>query len=181
MSNKKIKDIALISIFAAIIAICSQIIIPSPVPFTLQTFSIFLVLIVLGGKKGLLSILIYISLGVLGLPVFSGFSGGIGTLFNLTGGYILGFIFSGIIYFLLTEFFKNSLKIQIISMLSGLLICYIFGTVWYYFLFLKTENPVSLFSAVTSCVLPFLIPDILKIVFAFKIGQKIKKHLKSDF
>ena len=84
---------AYIGLFAVVIAICSWISIPTVVPFTLQTFAVFLAVAILGGKRGTLSVIVYVLLGADGLPVFSGFKGGFGVLLNTTGGYIIGFIF----------------------------------------------------------------------------------------
>ena len=83
--------------FTAIIAVCAFISIPSSVPFTLQTFAIFLAVLVLGGKMGSLSVFIYLCLGAIGVPIFAGFNGGIGVLLGNTGGYILGFMFIALI------------------------------------------------------------------------------------
>lgn len=177
MSNKKIKDMSLIALFSAIIVICSLITIPSAIPFTLQTFAIFLCLNILGAKKGLVSIIIYILLGIVGLPVFSGFNSGIGALFNVTGGYIIGFIFSALTYWLITSTFNKKPRkiINLIASFAGLIACYIFGTLWYILLFIKNGDSISFVSALTICVLPFIIPDILKILLSVSISEKIKK------
>ena len=92
----KTKDMAYIAVFAVLIAVCSWISIPTTVPFTLQTFAVFLTVGVLGGKRGSLAVLVYILLGCVGVPVFAGFSGGIGVLAGQTGGYIVGFLFSAL-------------------------------------------------------------------------------------
>lgn len=97
-----------IAIFAVIIAVCSWISVPMVVPFTLQTFGVFCAVGLLGGKRGTLSVLIYVLLGAVGVPVFAGFSSGIGTLFGVTGGYIMGFIFTALIYWLITAIFGKS-------------------------------------------------------------------------
>lgn len=177
VSNKKAKDISLIALFSAIIVICSLITIPSAIPFTLQTFAIFLCLNILGAKKGIISILIYIFLGVIGLPVFSGFSGGIGTLLNVTGGYIIGFIFSALTFWWVTFVFNKKPKklINLIASFMGLIVCYIFGTLWYILLFIKNGEAINFISAFTICVLPFIIPDILKIALSVVISEKVKK------
>ena len=180
MNNKKIKDMSLIALFSAIIVICSLITIPSAIPFTLQTFAIFLCLNILGAKKGIISILIYILLGVVGLPVFSGFNGGVGALLNVTGGYIIGFIFSGLTFSLVTLIFKKKPNkfINLIASFLGLLVCYIFGTLWYVFLFIKNGDSISFTSAIAICVLPFIIPDVLKILLSVVLSEKIKNHIK---
>ena len=177
MSNKKIKDMSLVALFSAIIVICSLITIPSVIPFTLQTFAVFLCLNILGAKKGIISILIYILLGVVGLPVFSGFNGGIGALLNVTGGYIIGFIFSALIFGVVTSVLNKKPRkiIKIIASFAGLIGCYIFGTLWYVLLYIKNGDTMSFTSALTICVLPFIIPDVLKIVISVVISEKIAK------
>ena len=97
ISKNKTSDIVYIGIFAAMISICSWITIPATVPFTLQTMGIFTAIGILGGQKGTLAVLTYILLGAVGIPVFSGFSGGIGIIFGTTDGYIIGFLFSAIL------------------------------------------------------------------------------------
>ena len=182
MSNRRIKDMVLIALFSAIIVICSLITIPSAIPFTLQTFAVFLCLNILGAKKGIISILIYIFLGVVGLPVFSNFNGGIGALLNVTGGYIIGFIFSALTFWLVTSVFnKKSRKIiNLIASFMGLIVCYIFGTLWYILLFIKNGEAINFISAFTICVLPFIIPDILKIVLSVVISEKINKFITKN-
>ena len=179
MSNKKIKDMSLVALFSAIIVICSLITIPSVIPFTLQTFAVFLCLNILGAKKGIISILIYILLGVVGLPVFSGFNGGIGALLNVTGGYIIGFIFSALVFWLITSIFNKKTRkiVNLIASFAGLIVCYIFGTLWYVLLFVKKGDSISFASAFTICVLPFIIPDILKIVLSVVISEKVRNHI----
>ena len=88
-TKTKTYDLAYIAIFAVLIAICSWISIPMTVPFTLQTFGVFMAVGVLGGKRGSLAVLVYILLGAIGVPVFAGFSGGLGILLNNTGGYMM--------------------------------------------------------------------------------------------
>ena len=100
MEHDRVKDICYIGLFAAVICICSWISVPFVVPFTLQTFGVFLTLMVLGGKRGTLSIILYVLLGALGLPVFASFNGGLAYILGPTGGFIVGFIFAGIIYWI---------------------------------------------------------------------------------
>ena len=96
-ARSKTYDMVYIAIFAVIMAICSWISIPMEVPFTLQTFGVFIAVGILGGKRGTLAVLVYILLGAVGVPVFAGFTGGIGVLFNTTCGYIVGFLFSALV------------------------------------------------------------------------------------
>lgn len=170
-----LKSITYISITSVIIAICAWLTVPSAVPFTMQTFGIFFALLFLGGKKGTISIAIYLLLGALGLPVFSGFSGGLGQLFGATGGYLLGFLLTGIIYIIFERIFGKSLKISVLSLILGLLTCYLFGTIW----FSVYKENMSFLSAVLICVIPFIIPDLLKLTLAVFVANKIKKASKN--
>jgi biotin transport system substrate-specific component len=180
MNRKKLYDITLVALFSAIIVICSLISVPSAIPFTLQTFAVFLSLCVLGAEKGILSIVIYIILGLVGLPVFSGFNSGLGALLNVTGGYISGFVFSGFTFWAFTALLKikNTEILKAVASFAGLLICYIFGTGWYILMFMNSGEKISIASGVTACVVPFIIPDILKILLAVSVSKKIEKALK---
>ena len=122
-TKTKTYDMAYIAIFAVLIAICSWISIPMTVPFTLQTFGVFMAVGVLGGKRGSLAVLVYILLGAIGVPVFAGFSGGFGILLNNTGGYIIGFLFSALAMWAIESLWGKKPVVQIISMVVGLLVC----------------------------------------------------------
>ncbi|MBP5250511.1 MAG: biotin transporter BioY, partial [Lachnospiraceae bacterium] len=100
-----IVNMIFIAMMAAIMAVCAWITIPAAVPFTLQTFAVFLAICVLGGKNGTIAVFVYILLGAVGLPVFSGFKGGVGVLLGNTGGYIIGFLFSALVMWLLEGIF----------------------------------------------------------------------------
>lgn len=168
-----IKDMTKISLFTAITVVCSQISLQiGAIPFTLQTFAVFLGAAVLGFKKGVLSTLIYILLGVVGLPVFSGFRGGIGVLFGTTGGYIWGFLISAAVVGFMTEKFGKSLPVTICSMILGLIICYAVGSLQYMMLY--TKGPISFGAVVSACVLPFIPADAVKILLAALISTKLK-------
>lgn len=171
-------DLAYIAIAAAIIAICSWISIPMAVPFTLQTFAVFAILLILGGRRGTLAVLTYILLGAIGLPVFSGFNGGIGVLLGNTGGYILGFILMGVIHIIITHFLGDRFLPQILSMTLGLLVCYTFGTAWFMFLYLRRTGTVALATVLSWCVIPFILPDILKMALAFVVARRVKPLIK---
>lgn len=138
--HQKIVAMVQIALFAAIIAVCSWIQIPMTVPFTMQTFAVFCALATLGGKGGTISILIYIVLGAVGVPVFAGFTGGIGILFGTTGGYIIGFLFTGLLYWLITHFFGEKLPVMILALVLGLAVCYAFGTAWFMIVYAKNAG-----------------------------------------
>ena len=122
---------AYISLTAALIAVCSWITVPLAVPITLQTFAVFCAVLLLGGKNGTYAVALYIMLGAVGVPVFSGFKGGIGHILGPTGGYIVGFIFISLIYMVFEPLFSRSRWLKIPVLLSGLAVCYLFGTVWF--------------------------------------------------
>ena len=175
----KIKDLAETALCSALIAVCSWIMIPGPVPFTLQTAGVFFTLFTLGGVKGTISVLVYILLGIIGLPVFSGFGSGISVILGPTGGYIVGFLATGICVCIGDIVRKKTglkkIYTQIISMLAGLIVCYSLGTVWY----MSVKGGGGAASVLWACVFPFVIPDILKLLIAYKISSRISKTLKN--
>ncbi|MBQ0065399.1 MAG: biotin transporter BioY [Firmicutes bacterium] len=172
------RDIAYIAIFAALIAICSWISIPTTVPFTLQTFAVFLTCMILGGKKGTIAVLIYILLGSIGLPVFANFAAGFGVILGTTGGYIVGFIASGLIMWAFEKLFPNQMWATCVSMILGLAACYAIGTAWFMVVYAKSAGAVGLMTVLGWCVIPFIIPDLIKIVVALVLGQRLKKIVK---
>lgn len=180
MEKKKFKatDIAYIGIFSAIIALFSWVSIPTTVPFTLQTLAIFLSLTLLGGRNGFYSVLVYIALGAAGIPVFSGFKGGLGVLAGNTGGYILGFILLGAVYWVMTSVFGEKLHIQIIALVLGLIICYAFGTAWFMYLYIKANGAVTLMTVLGWCVFPFILPDAIKMAVAILLAKRLRKYIK---
>ena len=119
--RSKTYDLVYIAVFAVVMAVCSWISIPAQVPFTLQTFGVFMAVGVLGGKRGTLAVLVYVLLGAVGVPVFAGFSGGIGALLGNAGGYIIGFIFSALVMWAIEHVFGRKPVVQIISMIVGLI------------------------------------------------------------
>lgn len=170
-------DMIYISLAAALIAICSWISIPLTVPVTLQTFAVFAVVGLLGLKRGTLAVLLYILLGAVGLPVFSGFRGGFGTLLGNTGGYIIGFIFSAIIVGLITEIFGKKTHVLVASMIAGLIVCYIFGTAWFMYMYTVNTGAVGIMTVLSWCVIPFIIPDMIKIALAVMITKRVSKFI----
>lgn len=178
-ANSKIKDIVFIGISAALIAVCSWISIPLPtVPITLQTMGICLIAGLLGLKKGTLATVIYIALGAIGVPVFSGFTGGVGIILGQTGGYIIGFVFTALIVGFASDKFKGRLLPLILSMVIGILVCYAFGTAWFAVVYAKSNEPASLLTILGWCVFPFLLPDAVKVAVAAVLANRLKKFVK---
>ncbi|SEF91064.1 biotin transport system substrate-specific component [Butyrivibrio sp. Su6] len=176
--NSKVLDMVYIAISAALIAICSWISIPTAVPFTLQTFAVFFVLLLLGGERGTIATLVYVLLGAVGVPVFAGFSGGIGILLGSTGGYIIGFLFVGLIYILFEKFFKKTIVMKIVALVLGLAVCYAFGTAWFMHVYIKNSGEVGLLTVLGWCVFPFIIPDLIKMALAVVVAKRIEPVIK---
>ncbi len=173
----KTLDMVYIAISAALIAVCSWISIPTTVPFTLQTFAVFFVLLALGGRRGTIATVIYVLLGAVGLPVFAGFKGGIGALLGNTGGYILGFILMGLIYMLITKIMGEKTAVTIIALVIGLAVCYAFGTAWFMYVYMRDTGAVGVMTVLSWCVIPFLLPDLLKMALAFVISKRVRPML----
>ncbi|MBP5379149.1 MAG: biotin transporter BioY [Ruminococcus sp.] len=172
------KELVLIAMFAAVMAVCSWIAIPiGSIPVTLQTFGVFCALSLLGGRNGTFSIAVYILLGAVGLPVFTGFKGGIGALTGPTGGYIIGFILMALLYWVGTKLLGDKLPVKIGLLTAGLAVCYLFGTIWFVFGYSKGGNDMSFYKALKLCVIPFVPFDIIKLVLAAVISGRVKKQL----
>ena len=172
------RSAAYIAMMAVILCVCSWITVPFTVPFTMQTFAVFCALLLLGGKRGLMAIGLYILLGLVGLPVFSGFQGGPGHLLGPTGGYILGFLFTGLAYLLLEKRLETLRWLPRILLLEACILpCYLVGTLWFTAVCGLQGKTVGFFSALTLCVLPYLLPDAAKLLLAERVSSRVRKHL----
>lgn len=169
----KTYDLVYISIFVVLIAICSWISIPLTVPVTLQTFGIFMAVGLLGGKRGTLAVLVYILMGALGIPVFSGFTGGIGIIAGTTGGYIVGFLFSALLMWGMEKAFGRSTAVLAVSMVLGLVLCYAVGTLWFMAVYGASSGAIGIFTVLGWCVFPFIIPDMAKAVLALILTRRL--------
>ena len=137
------------------------------IAFTLQTFAVMLALFTLGGKWGTASICVYLLLGAVGLPVFAGFQGGLGTLLGVTGGFLWGFAAAGLIYWGFEKLCKP------IGAILGSLACYALGTAW----FCLYSGEAGFTAALASCVIPYVIPDLGKLYLAWICGRRIRYDL----
>ena len=156
--------------FAALMAVCAWISIPvGDIACTMQTFAVFLTLALLGGKWGSVAIFIYQLLGAVGMPVFSAFRGGIGVLAGVTGGYLWGFLFSGLTYWGLSRFGKLP------AMVAGLGICYLCGSLWF-----SLYSGGGLWLILLRCVVPYLIPDALKLWLAYWLSRRLSRHIHME-
>lgn len=171
-----IRDMTYIALFAAVIAACSWLSIPLTIPITLQTFAIFVAGGVLGFKNGMFSVILYILLGAVGLPVFSGFNSGIGALLGATGGYIIGFLFIAAAVGFAADRWGESPVPLVLSMALGLFACYAFGTAWFMYVYARSTGPVGLSTALGWCVIPYIFPDAVKIIAAVLVVTRLKKQ-----
>ena len=168
------KNIARCALFSALMCLCAWISLPfGESPITLQTFALFLTLELLGGKYGSLVCFVYLLLGSVGLPVFSGFRGGLGMLLGTTGGYLWGFLLCALFYWLITAVFGS--RFRIIAYLGGLLLCYALGTAWFYWVYLSAGSSVGIGFVLLKCVVPFILPDLLKLFLALALSKKLKR------
>ena len=173
-------DLAYIALGAVLITICSWISIPTTVPFSMQTFAVFFVLSALGGGRGTAAIIVYVCLGAIGVPVFTHFNSGIGVLLGNTGGYIVGFIFMGLVYRLIIHFLGKKLWTEILAMVIGLGVCYTFGTVWFMVVYAQTNGAVGITMVLSWCVIPFIIPDLIKLGLAIYLARRISPVLEAS-
>ena len=195
MKVQKTLQMVQTALFSGILCVLAPIALPgSPVPLSLATFAVYLTGMILGAKKGVLSVLVYLLLGVVGLPVFSGFSGGIGVLLGPTGGYLLGYIPCVLIIGLLADYKiyrKEKLKTDLIiknkksfkmalccgaGMSAGTVFCYLVGTAWF---MCVMDGSYSFVQALMVCVAPYMAFDVVKIVAAVAIGVPLRRLLRS--
>ena len=174
MTTKRMTRIALC---AALLAPCAWLSIPTQPPFTMQTFGVFLTLLLLGARDGAIAIALYILLGAMGAPVFSGFNGGMGALLGPTGGYIAGFLLLCPIYGLLCRN-KAGLWAKALALFLGLLACYAFGTAWFLVVYTNAKGAISLAAVLGMCVIPYIIPDVIKIIVALSLTGALKRFVK---
>ena len=179
-SKFRTKDLTYTAVFTALLAVCSWIAIPTParIDFTLQTMGIFLAVGILGGKRGTLAILAYLLLGLVGAPVFSGFSGGPGALLTPSGGYLVGFLFTGLLMWGMEKAFGSKLVVLGVSMVLGMLVYDAFGTAWFMVAYPMGGERVSLWTALTWCVFPYAAFDLVKLVLALGLSVFLRPHVK---
>jgi len=171
MSKINIRQMTLISLFAALTAVGAFISIPFyPVPLTLQTLFTLLAAMTLGSVMGASSQIIYVLLGLIGLPVFAGFKAGIGILFGPTGGFLFGFIICAFVVGKIMELNnKKNIFYYLLAGFAGTVIIYFIGVIQ-----LSLVTGMGIKKALFVGALPFLPGDILKIIAASFIARKLK-------
>lgn len=165
----------MIALMTALICILGPLTVPiGPVPVTFSVMMIVLSAYLLGAKAGTLSVLIYLLAGAAGLPVFSGFTGGIQKLLGPTGGYLIGFLFLSFCVGIGVDCFPKNLPMQIFLSVIGYAVVYSFGSVW-----LSVVLHMTLSQAFAVGVLPFVGLDIAKYIVTLLLGRAIRVRLKT--
>jgi len=189
--NKPVKnkayDITIIAVSAALITVCSWISIPvGPVPVTLQTLAVLAVLLTIGGRRGTIAIAVFLALGAVGVPVFAGFKGGPAAFIGPTGGFLTGFIVSSLLFWLLEKLVfarlmttpAKRIVFGIVNSLIFELVLYTVGLICFITVYAAQTGPVGLGTVLGWCVIPFIIPDLIKIVAASVIGSRASRFVR---
>lgn len=192
--RRRILDICYIAMFAAVITVCAYIAIPvGEIPVTLQTLAICMAGGFLGWKRGTLSVLVYILLGICGIPVFSGGKNFYALIASASAGYVVGFIFTALVTGLVSDallpavekhiqnrVLAETVKLVLLAaaMVAGVAICYVFGTLWYMLIYKGSATAENLQLALTWCVYPYIVPDLVKIAVAAVLVNRLKRFVK---
>lgn len=166
-----VRFLARCALFSALMCICAWISIPfGNMTFTLQSFALILALTVLGGRGATVAVAVYLLLGAVGLPVFSGFRGGFGSLLGVSGGYLWGFLIACLVFWGITAIFGEKAKIY--AAIAALVSVYICGAIWF-----TVYAPGGLLPILAQSVLPYILPDAVKFLLAFSLSGKLQKLL----
>lgn len=167
-----------IALFAVLIAVCAWIAIPTTVPFTMQTFAVFLACGVLGGKRGALAVCVYLFLGLIGMPVYASGTSGVGVLLGVNGGYMIGWLFIALMIWAAEKLPIRRTWALTLGMLLGLIACYALGTLWFMAVYARSTGAITLGAALSWCVFPFVIPDLLKLALALHVRGRLLSLMK---
>lgn len=176
MRKLEIKQMTLIGLMSALMCVAGPLSVPlpfTPIPISLTNLAIYLTAYALGCKYGTISYVIYLLLGTAGLPVFSGFTGGLSKLAGPTGGYLIGFILTAAICGFSADHSGGKRTIQLAGMVFGTLAAYLFGTVW-----LCAQMNLTPVQGLIAGVIPYLPGDFIKILLAAVIGNNIRHTVK---
>ena len=170
MKKSSIYEITVCAIFAALMCIFGPLSVPiGPIPISLTNLILYFAIYILGCRGTVISYVVYLLLGAVGLPVFSGYAGGLGKLAGPTGGYLIGFIFLIIVSGLAFELSHGNIFVTIVGMVLGTAIAYAFGTVWFVY-----QQKCAWSYAMSVCVMPFIPFDLGKIVIASVLGKAVR-------
>lgn len=172
-AHRRIRQMILCALFAALTAVCSQIAVPTPwgVPINLALFAVYLAGALLGPVGGTASQAVYLALAAVGVPVLAGLGGGPAALFGRTGGYVIGYLLAALLTGLLAPRGASARRLAA-AMAVGCLGCYALGTVWF-----MAITGVTLWQSLVLCVLPFLPGDAAKIALAVLLARRIGRRL----
>lgn len=191
MAQKKTVWMTEVALMAAVLCVLAPFSIPiGEIPITLATFAVYLTAAILGSKKGTASVLVYLLLGMVGVPVFSNFTGGAAKLAGPTGGYLVGYLpCAFLVGFLIEREFKGTKNLSsvaknafelirsVMAMVFGTILCYLFGTAWFMY---QMSETYTVAQALAICVVPYLAFDTVKIILASAIAVPIRKLLKKN-
>ena len=172
MKQSSVNSMLKISLFSALIAVSAMISIPFPIPITLQTFAIFLAFFTFGGAKSFAAVTVYTALGIVGLPVFAGFNSGVGYILGASGGFVIAFPISAILFSWLEVIFGKSNKKRLIYAFIALIVIYAVGCTWFALVY---SGGKGFLASISVAVLPFIPFDILKLALAYAVAKRLKK------
>ncbi len=172
-SKVNVREMALIAVMAAVTCVLGPLSIPiGVVPISFTNLAVYLAIYVLGCRRGTLSYIVYLLIGLVGVPVFSGFTGGVAKLFGPTGGYLIGFIFMALLCGWFIDKFEGKIVPSFVGMILGTIVCYVFGTAW-----LAYQGSMTFYAALAAGVLPFIVGDVAKMAVAAIIGPQVRRQL----
>jgi len=175
----RVQSMIFIALFATLMCIGAWIHFPGPVPATMRTFVVFAALGLLGSKNTFIMLLVYIALGAVGLPVFSGFTSGVAALTGPTAGFIWGFLLGVPVFYIFEKYFSRKKVLTILGYIIYILIHYIPGALWYCRFTAGEINMPGLISSSLVTVVPFIIPDGIKLLVAILTTERLKKIIKT--
>lgn len=170
-------DLSKIALAAALTAVGAYLQIPTAIPFTMQTFAVLTAAGLLGPARAVAAVGSYLLLGLCGVPVFAGFRSGAGVLLSATGGYLVGFVFLALVSGCSWRRLGRSVPAMLFSMAAGLFFCYLFGTLWYCYLY---ASGTGFLAAAAACVLPYLPAEAVKVALAILVIRRVEPHLKQS-
>jgi len=171
----KTKSMTIIGMVTAMLCIMGPLTIAvpiSPVPISLATLAIYFAVYVLGIKRGIICVCLCLFMGTIGLPIFSGFSGGIGKLLGPTGGYLAGYLVLVLVSGIFIEKWQGNRYLQAVGMLLGTVLCYLTGSCW-----LAWQSKISFDTALGIGVFPFILGDVVKLAIAVTAGPVLRMRL----
>lgn len=169
-----VREMALIAVMTAVMCILGPMSVPiGVIPISLTNLVIYIAVYILGCRRGTISFLVYLLIGTAGVPVFSAYSGGVAKLLGPTGGYLIGFIFVALITGFFVDRFDGKVIPSFAGMLLSTILLYGFGTAW-----LAYQAGMTYPAALAAGVIPFIVPDIIKMIIAVVIGPQIRRRLQ---